>query len=482
MNPRSDPNKWASVQESLLQLLKRSPALGKPYAEALLGHTRWGELAKTSDVPKLKLLTSLALATLLAGEPDLLNDKEFAKDHTQWHRILVIAEEKIASEDAHLLDVIRSSSEPSQPDSSGAASSGEVEETHAPSGNMASGSSSTSDLNQAELLKKLLDSLLPLQSLPSMIQSVLMPRTSQDTASTAPSNGSRNIGPSPSEAARDKNINSMAENLVRGVDKLLSNPSLRTGSTLGDQTIPNRDLQADPSSSSNHTPAPQQSIQYIIIPQDDDAQVNAAPISARMPITLPSVTKKKYQFWAPRLLTDDALRKGYKDIQQAPFPFAAEYFEAAMRAGDRFREAGMTDSDFIDYIGYVRWILKLRANHIWESIMVYDEAFRIEMELDPKRPWTIRPPELERIHLQNKPPSYDYSGAGVKRRSPTQGGETCRNFNKDQCRRGDSCQYVHRCSTCSKQGHPATKCRSNEPPKDQPGQSSSQGAPGGNRA
>lgn len=264
----------------------------------------------------------------------------------------------------------------------------------------------------------------------------------------------------------------MATELVKGLGSLTTAETQISSSSAS--SVPSQ--RSDPDQQSQSSSA-QQQVQLIVNwPTEDDGTPSAAPLSVRMPFPVPAATKKKHSFWAPRLQTDEALRNGFKDIKDAPFPLAAEYFEAAMRVGDKLH-TGMSDKEFIAYVGYVRWILQLRANHTWDSVMFYDEAFRIEMELHPEWSWSVRPAHLERIHLLNKPSSADY--AGSKRRASSQGGETCRNFNKNKCKNGDTCQYVHRCSTCSRQGHPASKC---ETPKGQSRQDSSQGAPGGNRA
>ena len=159
----------------------------------------------------------------------------------------------------------------------------------------------------------------------------------------------------------------------------------------------------------------------------------------------------------------------------------SEYFELAMRVGDLL---DMQDNHFRDYVGFVRWVMNLKNNHSWDSVMRYDEAYRAEMELHPDWKWDRRPQDLERLHLVNRIHGDQKGGSysGWQRKSyPQASGETCLNYNRDRCKAGGSCRRVHRCSLCEKQGHPASKCAEREPPKSQPGQASSQGKPGVNR-
>jgi hypothetical protein len=480
--------------DACIYLLKSSPTQGAMYLPTISGFTRWADFAKASDLPKVRLLTSLILAVSLSGESTLLDSKEFARNPALWGKIIAKAEIVARTMDPvvdHFLDPLRVAAI-----GDGSFRIPEDDEVEPPPpqdippGGKSANPTDPSPQDQSAIVQALVESIS--KSLPDLIDKAILAKygTSPSLNPLPPSQIQNPLQPSqipsPANLANDPIISNKANDLMNSVQSMIS--------TLGPNSGRNPDL--NPRDPQNHSlnsqtqhfqapppsvPQPIQNFYYYNGAEDESPLSGSLPLASRMPISVPVTTKKKNSFWAPRLMTDEAKSKSGKDLHDIPFPMMSDYFELSMRVCDLL---DLKDDHFVDYVGYSRWIMALRNNHSWDSVMHYDEAFRTEMELHRDFKWDRRPQDLERLHLVSRHirdnDSNTYSGA--KRKSASHpAGETCRNFNSDRCNRGTSCTRVHRCSHCEKPGHPASKCPDKAAPNAQPGQASSQGKPGANR-
>ena len=468
--------------------LLNANASPKAYQQLLEGYTRWADLAKASDLTHLRQLTALTLTVSYAGDTDLLANKEFARTPSLWGPVLAKAESaaSMTSEIDALLDPIRNSiASPDHerlPDHSVTnANPPQLVQTNSDSSQRTSiPDLESATAEQSALLRLLMDSIN--KSLPGLVSSALRAQQSPPPLANQIPSPAQQI-PSPANLANDANVTSRAKNLMESVMAMAA-PNLSPQDPMH-TPLRSRDQQQNPPQAVSPT---QQTVaqpvqQFFLWPsaEDETPMVGSIPLSSRMPISVPVTTKKKNSFWAPRLMSDEAKSKSGKDLMEVPFPLMSEYFELAMRVCDLLDLQG---DNFQDYVEYVRWVMKLRNNHQWDSVMRYDEAFRAEMELHPHYKWDRRPQELERLHLINRTHREGDAGsyAGSKRKATGNiAGVVCNNYNSDRCKAGTSCPRVHRCSICKKQGHPATKCNAKESPNSQPDQAFSQGRPGANR-
>ncbi len=167
--------------------------------------------------------------------------------------------------------------------------------------------------------------------------------------------------------------------------------------------------------------------------------------------------------WLPRNFTSITFTKA-GTVGKVPSDYL-QYHSAAMRIAAILKEENPNFA-LLDYIDYVTFVGDLASNHTWPSIMQFDEAFRVAVELG-QYSWSTRGTTLERLHLRQSPTPdgsrTTNSGATVrKREGANPKGLTCKIWNSNQpCPYEEErgwCLYLHACSKCKSTEHIVSKC------------------------
>ena len=108
-----------------------------------------------------------------------------------------------------------------------------------------------------------------------------------------------------------------------------------------------------------------------------------------------------------------------------------------------------------DYTSYTAYITRLAAKYSWQSILIFDDEYRVAQDLEKFR-WGTDCSFLRAMFLEgnsvrgqtNKPQANNRSDNPNRLGMPKngkKGGQICHNFNYKQCKYGDSCKFRHVC-------------------------------------
>ena len=129
------------------------------------------------------------------------------------------------------------------------------------------------------------------------------------------------------------------------------------------------------------------------------------------------------------------------------------------------RKGTMKDGDIFDYIAYTVKTSELAGTYLWQSILLFDRAYR-QVQAQHGFRWGSDSLHLDAIHLKvrNQPqinPKGRQSVTTSKGSNFTTQGtredndQTCRLFQRNSCPYGDKCRYRHVCAAPScGQNHP----------------------------
>ena len=114
-----------------------------------------------------------------------------------------------------------------------------------------------------------------------------------------------------------------------------------------------------------------------------------------------------------------------------------------------------------DYLQYTRMVGELAARFTWQSVLVFDDEYRVRQAAQGF-PWGTDAPHLSTVVLRDRALQQANNSNANKtskqqgRRPVGQSGkELCLQYNAGNCTYGARCRLEHACSQCGSKDHPA---------------------------
>ena len=111
-----------------------------------------------------------------------------------------------------------------------------------------------------------------------------------------------------------------------------------------------------------------------------------------------------------------------------------------------------------ELIQYCHVIHTASLSYQWDNIYRYDKLFRMHIECNPTRSWSVILQQAWSLCLKDKL-TYNRSQEGGKLDHKDRKGKPCYKFNKGKCTYGTSCKFEHKCLACARYGHGTHNCR-----------------------